>query len=86
MKHPVLLALAAGLLVRLAAFVAPLWQMWQGPAVAPATASGLPWQAQARGDGTLAAIGLVLGRDTLADAQTLLGDNLTVARGLTVSG
>jgi hypothetical protein len=53
--------------------------MWQGPAAAPANASGLPWQAQSRSDGTLAAFGLVLGRDTLADAQTLLGDNLTVA-------
>jgi len=79
MKHPALLALGAGLLVLLVAFAAPLWQMWQGPAAAPSTASGLPWQAQARGDGTLAAFGLVLGRDTLADAQTLLGDNLTVA-------
>ena len=48
-------------------------------AVAPATASGLPWQAKASGDGTLAAFGLVLGRDTLADAQTLLGDNLMLA-------
>ena len=80
MKHPALLALGAGLIVLLAAFAAPLWQMWRGAGAAPATASsGLPWQAQARGDGTLAAFGLVLGRDTLADAQTLLGDNLTVA-------
>jgi hypothetical protein len=79
MKHPALLALGAGLFVLLAAFVAPLWQMWHGPAAAPATVGGLPWQAQARADGSLAAFGLVLGRDTLADAQTLMGDNLTVA-------
>ena len=83
MRHPVLLALAAGLLVLVAAFAAPLWQMWRGPAAAPsgavAPATGLPWQARAGADGTLAAFGLVLGRDTLAAAQTLLGDNLTVA-------
>ena len=81
MKHPVLLALAAGLLVLVAAFAAPLWQTWRGPAAAPAPAlaTGLPWQAQAGADGTLAVFGLVLGRDTLADAQTLLGDKLTVA-------
>ena len=80
MKHPALLALAAGLLVLVAAFAAPLWQLWRGPAAAPAAAAtGLPWQARAGDDGTLAVFGLVLGRDTLADAQTLLGDNLTLA-------
>ena len=79
MKHPALLALVAGLIVLLAAFAAPLWQMCCGAGAAPAGTSGLPWQAHARGDGTLAAFGLALGRDTLADAQTLLGDHLTVA-------
>lgn len=83
MKHPILLALAAGLLVLVAAFVAPLWQMWRGPAAAPggvaAVTTGLPWQARVGADDTLAVFGLVLGRDTLAEAQALLGDNLTVA-------
>ena len=32
MKHPILLALTAGLLVLVAAFAAPLWQLLRGPA------------------------------------------------------
>ena len=80
MKHPILLALAAGLLVLLVAFAAPLWHMGRGGA-APAAAAdgGLPWQAQARPDGTLQVFGLVLGRDTLDQAQARIGDGLQVA-------
>ncbi len=80
MKHPILLALGAGLLVLLAAFAAPLWQMIRGSA-APATADaqGLPWQVQAGADGTLQVLGLTLGRDTLAEAQARIGDGLQVA-------
>lgn len=77
MKHPILLALGAGLAVLLAAFVAPLWHMGRGGA--PAPEQGLPWQTQAGPDGTLQVFGLVLGRDTLADAQARIGDGLQVA-------
>lgn len=77
MKHPILLALGAGALVLLLAFVAPLLHMGRGDA--PAPEQGLPWQAQAQADGTLQVFGLVLGRDTLADAQARLGDGLSVA-------
>lgn len=77
MKHPILLALAAGALVLLAAFIAPLWHMGRGDA--PLPEQGLPWQAQVQPDGTLQVFGLVLGRDTLADAQVRLGDGLRVA-------
>ena len=68
-------ALAAGLAVLLAAFTAPLWQL--GRSAAPT--QGLPWQAQPSPEGTLAVFGLVLGRDTLADAQSRIGDGLQVA-------
>jgi hypothetical protein len=77
MKHPILLALGAGALVLLAAFVAPLWHMGRG--LAPPPEQGLPWQAQAQADGTLQVFGLVLGHDTLADAQARLGDGLRAA-------
>lgn len=39
MKHPILLALGAGLLVLLVAFALPLWQMVRGPASATTTAT-----------------------------------------------
>jgi len=77
MKHPILVALGAALLIVLAAFVAPLLHMGRG--AAPAPEQGLPWQAQAGADGTLQVFGLVLGRDTLAQAQARLGDGLQVA-------
>lgn len=77
MKHPIVLALGAGLVVMVAAFVAPLLHMGRGQA--PAPEQGLPWQAAAQADGTLQVFGLALGRDTLADAQRRLGDDLRVA-------
>jgi hypothetical protein len=81
MRHPILLALGAGLLVLLVAFAAPLWQLVEGTPTAskdPA-APDLPWQAKAQPDGTLQVFGLVLGRDTLADARVRIGDGLQVA-------
>lgn len=77
MKHPIVLALGAGLVVLVAAFVAPLLHMGRAPA--PAAEQGLPWQATAQADGTLQVFGLALGRDTLVDAQRRLGDGLRVA-------
>lgn len=84
MKHPILLALAAGLLVLVAAFAAPLWQLLRGPAggSGPAAAlaqQGLPWQVQALPDGLSQVFGLVPGRDSLAQAQARVGDGLQVA-------
>jgi len=80
MKHPLLLALAAGLLIVLLAFAAPLWHMLGRGEPAAATATqGLPWQVQAGPEGTLQVFGLALGRDTLADARLRLGDGLRVA-------
>jgi|GEM_PF-512042 len=80
LKHPLVLALAAGLAVLAVAFALPLWHMGRGSA-APAAAveQGLPWQAQAQADGTLQVFGLRLGRDTLADAERRVGDGLQVA-------
>ena len=84
MKHPILLALAAGLLVLVAAFAAPLWQLLRGPAdgAGPAAAvaqQGLPWQVQALPEGLSQVFGLVPGRDRLAQAQARVGDGLQVA-------
>lgn len=84
MKHPILLALAAGLLVLVAAFAAPLWQLLHGPAaVAGASGAGaeqgLPWQVQALPEGLSRVFGLVPGVDTLAQAQARVGDGLQVA-------
>ena len=77
MKQPILLALAAGLLVLLVAFAAPLWH-WASGAAARAE-QGLPWQVQAGADGTLQVFGLRLGHDVLADAQARIGSGLQVA-------
>lgn len=81
MKHPILLALGAGLLVLLVALVLVLaapGRQQAGGAAASAPQS-LPWQAQARADGTLTVLGLRLGHDRLADAQARIGDGLQVA-------
>lgn len=79
LKHPVLLALGAGLAVLVAAFVAPLWHLGRGGPPAAAAEQGLPWQARAGADGTLQVFGLTLGRDTLAEVEQRLGDALQVA-------
>ena len=83
MRHPILLAVAAGLLVLVAAFAAPLWQLLKGAdkagAGAAVPAQGLPWQVQALPDGLSQVFGLVPGRDRLAQAQTRVGDGLQVA-------
>ena len=78
------MALAAGLLVLVAAFAAPLWQWLQGAdagTVAPGDpgGQGLPWQASLQPDGLVQVFGLVPGRDDLARAEAILGDGLQVA-------
>jgi hypothetical protein len=77
MKHPIWLALGAGLIVLLAAFVAPLWHLLSG--APPPAEQGLPWQTQTQPDGLVQVFGLTPGRDTLADAQARLGEGLQVA-------
>ena len=84
MKHPILLALGAGLLVLALAFAAPLWRMLRGPAAGSRSAvtaqpQGLPWQVQALPDGLSQVFGLVPARDTLAQVQARVGDGLQVA-------
>ena len=85
MKHPILLALGAGLLVLLVALGLVLTRLFSAALPAPASSAalraehGLPWQAQAQADGTLQVLGLVLGHDRLADAQARIGDGLQVA-------
>lgn len=85
MKKPWMLALAAGVIVLLLALALPLWRMATGAADAggaAAAATGLPWQVtllQGADVGRSEVFGLVPGRDTLADAETLLQDRLQVA-------
>jgi hypothetical protein len=77
MKHPIWLALGAGLLVLVAAFAAPLWHLLSG--APPAVEQGLPWQTRPQPDGLVQVFGLTPGRDTLADVQARLGEGLQVA-------
>ena len=83
LKHPILLALAAGMLVLVAALAAPLWQWLRGPSggtgAAAAAQQGLPWQVQALPGGLSQVFGLVPGRDSLAQVQVRVGDGLQVA-------
>lgn len=81
MKHPFLVALAAGLAVLLAAAGAVGWQMWRGPAaVAPGQIErGLPWQIEAVAGGHTRVFDLTPGVSTLADVQRVQGDALQVA-------
>jgi hypothetical protein len=78
MKHPLVLALGAGLLVLLVAFAAPLLYIGRG-AAPPPPEQGLPWQVSVRADGALQVFGLAIGADRLADAQERIGDGLQVA-------
>jgi hypothetical protein len=77
MRHPAVIALGAGMLVVAVALAVPLWHLLAGRA--PPVGRELPWQAQVRADGTLQVFGLVLGRDTLADAQARFGDGMQLA-------
>lgn len=81
MKHPFLVALAAGLAVLLAAAAAVGWQMWRGPAsVGPGQIErGLPWQIETVPGGGTRVFDLTPGVSTLADVQRAQGDALQVA-------
>lgn len=81
MKHPFLIALAAGLAVLLAAAAAVGWQMWRGPAAAAPgqTERGLPWQIEPVDGGRVRVFDMTPGVSTLADVQRAHGDTLQVA-------
>ena len=77
MRHPIVLALGAALLIVLLALLAPLLHMGRDPT--PVPSQDLPWQAVANADGSLRVFGLNLGHDTLAEAQQRFGDGLQAA-------
>ena len=84
MKHPFLIALGAGAVVLLAAFVPPLLQALRGgpPASAASSAASgeaAPWQARALPGGAVSALGFVLPGSRLADAQARWPEELQVA-------
>jgi hypothetical protein len=84
MKHPIWIALGAGLAVLLIAMAMPLWHMLGGRAetaqvLRPASVSGLPWQVAATGDGRSQVFGLTLGDSRLVDVAQRFGDALQLA-------
>lgn len=79
MKGPFLIALAAGLLSLLLAFVPVLWHMVApGPAPAPAL-HGAPWQVDTPAPGRSRVFGLALPGSTLGSARQRWGEDLKVA-------
>ena len=81
MKHPFLIALGAGAVVLLAAFVPPLLQALRGGPPGPAAAAddAAPWHARAVPGGAVAAMGFMLPGSRLADAQARWPEELQVA-------
>jgi hypothetical protein len=76
MKHPILIALGAGLLVLALAFVAPLWRIATGPEPGTSAADAdLPWRVEPAGPGTVTVFGLPLPGATLGDLQRRWGDD-----------
>ena len=78
MKHPFLIALAAGLLSLLLAFVPVLWHMVVPGEAAPPL-QGAPWQVDTPAPGTSRVFGLVLPGSTLGPLRQRWGDELKVA-------
>lgn len=77
-----MLALGAAMLVLAVAFALPLWHMVKGaPPVAadPGHSQDLPWQVQALPGGRSRVFGLILGQDSVAQAQQRFADLLQVA-------
>lgn len=81
MKHPFLIALGAGAVVLLAAFLPALLQALRGgpPLPASSTVDAAPWQARAVPGGAVAAMGFTLPGSRLADAQARWPEELQVA-------
>lgn len=81
-RHPSILALGAAMLVLAVAFALPPWHMVKGaPPVAadPGQSQDLPWQLQALAEGRSRVFGLVLGQDSLAQAEQRFADLPQVA-------
>jgi hypothetical protein len=81
--HPALIALLAGGVVFVAAFVPTLWQMWRTPPRglegSGAAVGGTPWAIETLPGVGTRVFGLRLPGATLADAQAIWGDELTIA-------
>lgn len=78
MKHPFLIALAAGGLSLLLAFAPVLWHMAVPGAPAP-PAQGMPWQVETPAPGASRVFGLALPGSTLAEVRQRWGDELKIA-------
>lgn len=78
MRHPLILALAAAVLVVLAAFAPPLLHWWRGAPEAPGPAQ-LPWQIEISADGRSTVFGLTLPGATLGSAHARWGTDLQIA-------
>lgn len=79
--HPAWIALGAGLVVLILAFLPVLWAMWRMPPVPAggAVGSGTPWAIERLGGGASRVFGLRLPGATLADARATWGNDLQVA-------
>lgn len=78
LKSPFLVALLAGVLVLVVAFVPALWQVLRGTAPEPMSSPDTPWSITAHGD-SVSAFGLQLPGSTLADAERRWGEGLQIA-------
>lgn len=78
LKSPFLVALLAGVVVLVLAFVPALWQVLRGTAAAPVSSPEAPWSITAHGD-SVSAFGLQLPGSTLADAERRWGEGLQLA-------
>jgi len=81
--HPAWIALLAGLVVLLVAFLPVLWSMWKTPPSAVGAAGGAgpgaPWAIERLPEGGIRVFALRLPGATLADARATWGDNLQLA-------
>lgn len=82
MNRPFLIALAAGVISLLIAFVPVLQRMWSGPpppGAGTAAATGAPWQVDLPAPGQSAVFGLKLPGTTLTETRQRFGDDLRLA-------
>lgn len=79
MRHPLVIALAAGLAVVVLALAIPLLHGLAGSRPAPTAPGELPWQVQPTPGGGIVVFGLALPGGTLDDAVRRWGDDLDIA-------
>lgn len=80
--HPAWIALLAGFVVLVVAFLPVLWAMWKtppGPAAPGGSGPGAPWAIERLPDGATRVFALRLPGATLADVRATWGDNLQIA-------